>query len=252
MAIRLNGTTQAINLGTNLSILNGAAAASVMSWIRPRIPQATRGIVSIAISPPPTPSSISRVALEIGGVSMSILAIVRNADIDPGSSLSSAAVLTAGEWQHIGFSYDCVTKGMFIYRNGVLVASGTATNATGTAFAATNSKNGALGSGDTAADLFFAGDIEDTRIYPFLFGPSLWETLFATRGKDAISIRNANQTISSNRWQMDELGDDQTVVMVPDIMPGVRINGTPVGAPTYIAGISEVPKRKYGRSAGMF
>lgn len=230
-----NGTTQWLNLGTNLPLLNGAVGATIMIWCHPQVPPPTTGVslFSLSIGPPSvTPTGTSRLALELSTViSGAIRAVVRNADSDGGSVLDTGAGVTnSGDRNHLAIAYNAVLRTIFCYVNGVQVSTGIATAATGTAFSATNCANGAIAAGDDGSSFFFNGQLEDARVYNRFLGPNEILTIYSSLGRDSA----INGLIA--RYPMKELGDLVPVVAAANTAGetvGSLGGALPVGAPTY-------------------
>jgi len=221
MAIDFDGVDDAINLGLDLPYLNAAVGGTIMCWFTLDV-NAALTLFDIAIGPPPGTSGVTRMGLS-SSVGPGMDMTVRNADGDPASNLNGAGTFTTGLWHHVAGTYDCVSKDMIIYIDGVLYQSGTAANATGSAFAATNSKDAALGGEATASAPFWDGKIEDARIYGRVLSAAEVETIYAARGADGIVFG------LQARFPLSELAPGVVVVNCLDLA-GVR-NGLPVGAP---------------------
>jgi len=223
-------SSQSINLGLDLPLLNGATACSLMGWLRPTtLPGGIARVLSIGFGPPPGSTTSSRASL--GGSGTSINVSVRNLDGDSVSTNNSpTAPLVAGVWQHVGFSYDCNTKLITYYYNGVSQGGNTALNATGTVMSSTNSKSAAIGAGADAATNFTNGDLEDVRVYNRLLSEAEFMSIFSAMGKDGIVFG------LQGRWHMRELGEGVSVTNVRDLSNS-GISGSPSATPpTYTSG----------------
>jgi len=234
MAILFNGSTQWINLGTDLALLRNVSGMSLMAWIKPNVVVGQHLILAVAIGPPPGTSGSSRASIELSGTPITLF--VRNADGDVAFT-ASAGTAVANEWQHVGFSFNCDSKAIVIYRNGASVGTATATGLTGVVTSDTNSKNAAIGSQDDGSSAFFDGSIEDARVYGRVLSEAEFLTIFTSKGKDGILPG------LQGRWHMSELGEGVTSTRVADLSNS-GISGTPTASPVYTAGISSPRGRR--------
>jgi hypothetical protein len=226
VSIDFNGSDSRLNLGLNLPYLNGMTAASMMAWVRPDVTSGQHSIMAISIGPPPGTTGTSRFSMRINSGTMQ--ATVRNQDADGASTINGVAVLTPGAWTHVATVYDAVTRRAVIYLNGEVDRIDIAGGATGTAFEATNPKNGAFGSEDdaSATDLF-NGLIEDVRLYSRLLSQDEIQTIIAAKGADGIT------TGLQFRFPLNELGTGEVVVNAANLAEFTRRNGAPLGTIVY-------------------
>jgi hypothetical protein len=189
MAINFDGTNDYIALGSDLPLLNGQVAATLMGWLLPdTVPAGDARIASLGIGPPPGATSSSRIALGTSATTFMADAI-RNADGDAiSANLAPSGTMVAGVWQHLCITYNCSTKSVTWYHNGGSLGSNTAAFASGTAFSATNMKNGALGSLPDGSGSRMDGKVADVRIYNRVLSASEIQAIFNSYGADGITF----------------------------------------------------------------
>jgi hypothetical protein len=224
MAVDFDGTNDAINVGTALTYLNAKAAVTLSLWANLDVSAA---MVLESLS---TGASGSLARAEVStSVGPGNNFTCRNADGDAGSSLSGASTFSTGSWFHIAATYKCdVTRTIIIYRNGVQVDTGTAASATGSAFSATNSLQGALGVDSDLATGWFNGKLEDCRVYDRVLTPNEILTIFQSKGRDGIAFGLLA------RWGLNELAPGATAV-VKNIGRSGPAATTNLSVPVYFA-----------------
>lgn len=241
MAILLNGTTQAVNLGLNINILRNTGACTLMAWVRPAAVQAG-AVISIGIGPPPGASGLSRANLEMSAAGAFFCGF-RAADAEAAAqTITVAGQYVLGQWGHFAVTCNYATGSLAGYKNGLLIGS-TAVTFTQATTSDTNSKNCAIGSGDDTGAPFFAGAIEDVRVYNRLLSPDEIATIAAAFGGDGIV--NGLQL----RIGLDEAGENTAVASCPSITDDVRLVGTPVAAPLYTSGIIRGTRKRWEQRA---
>lgn len=244
MAIDFDGVDDVVNMGTDLPFLNGAAGATMMTWIISDESAANRDIGGVAIGPPPGTSGTVRFAFAKGtGGIIDLRTTVRQADTDFGETQFPAEGMTENVWHHGAATWDCVTKEMRLFYDGVFIVSNILSGggATGTAFASTNCKNGAIGgSVDAVAD--FNGKLEDWRIYRRRLGDAEIATIFAARGADGIILG------LECRYVLNELASALVAVNCVNLT-GTSPPGIPAGSPLYFDSVirGSRTKRHMGR-----
>lgn len=167
-ALQFDGTNDYLNLGTNLSMLRNVPAATVAGWVRmTSLPAsgAYRELVSISVGNA-TPTNTSRIALSLvgDGTAADVFVGGRSTDTEAQKNLTANANLAANTWYHVAATIDFQNNSIKIYKDGVLSAS--ATVAFSSPFTAdTASACAALASQDTGDSNFFAGLLDDVRVY---------------------------------------------------------------------------------------
>lgn len=167
-ALQFDGTNDYVNLGTNLSMLQNVPAATVAGWVKmSSLPAsgAYRELVSISVGNP-TPTNTSRVALSLvgDGAAADVFVGGRSTDEEAQKNLTADANLTAGTWYHVAATIDFQNNSIKIYKNGSLSASAMVAFSSPLT-ADTASACAALGSQDMGGSNFFAGLLDDVRIY---------------------------------------------------------------------------------------
>jgi hypothetical protein len=176
----------ALNLGLSLPYLNAQTGCTAACWVTPESIGADVKFIAISIGPPPGTTTESR--MELGMLTGTVRLAVRNADADPAAFNSSTIVLVAGTRAHIAVTYDCSSKAIRFFLNGAFVNTVTATNPTGTAFASTNAKNGAIGAQDDLSGANYDGTMEDARVWSRVLADNEIACLFHGRGHDGIAF----------------------------------------------------------------
>jgi len=205
VAIRLNGVNQRINLGALNSTTQNRSFLAASIWIRPNPVLSSSPLFYFSRNGGvATPRFLCDLRNPSGG--QAVLRIrARVPDTGSTFSLQSPNVTAqSGVWQHVVAQIDCNGKSAQIYSNGILDFEGVMPF---TASATTNTPSDvAYLGGEDATNIFFAGDIDDFRIYDRLLGPAEVATLYAARGHDGIKEGLLNR-FSLNGINSSVVGD---------------------------------------------
>jgi hypothetical protein len=225
------------NSGAGFSFLNAAAGGTITAWINTtRVSGLDQSIAGVAIGPAGGTSNSSRLRLGIAGGAPFLIG--RNLDGVSPTTVTAGSAVTANTWTHVAGTYDCVPRLATLYINGVSVGSGIFTNSTAANFSATNTKNGAFGSGVLGTDTWFDGQIADVRLYQAVLTADELRTMWAMRAHDGIR-RTAG--VLQLRYRFDEAaaGIVATTANLHD-SSGALILPSPfavTGAPVFAAGV---------------
>jgi RHS repeat-associated protein len=168
-AVSLNGTNQYVSLGTQLPILNGVRAATVTSWVNLSSQPASgacHDVVSLSVNNGTTLTDTTRMVLSVrgNGTTSDIFAGARSLDTEAQQTAIGTASLGTGTWYHLAMVVDYGANTIKVYKNGTLLTT------QGVAFAQpstpnTNSTDAALGAKATGDGNWFAGLMDETRVY---------------------------------------------------------------------------------------
>lgn len=228
MAIDLErSSSQWIDLGLSLPMLNAASAATVMGWLTLESAVGTMGFFAFAIGPPPGMSATSRYALEIRSTRIP-QTVVRPDDVASFSELGIGA-LTIGTRHHVGCSVDIANDTTRLYIDGV-EDSNFSPAYIPTAWPASNSKNAALGAKADGSSELMDGIIEDMRAYNRIVTPKEFAAIFHLNGLDNIR--------PDHRYLLNEGHDGKTAsgVGTAKDIGSRRQDAEPKAAPVYVAG----------------
>jgi hypothetical protein len=228
MAINFNGSSQGINLGTDIDIIRNVSACTLMVWAKPTANQ-SGSIISIAIGPPPGISASSRAFME-NTAEGALFCGFRATDGEGAKTGSFASQFVPGEWAHFAVTCDYSAGIITGYKNGVQVGVSLVTFAASVT-ANTNSKNGGIGAGDDIAAPWFNGAIEDVRVYGRLITGNEMLTIAAGQGADGIVSQQ------QLRISLNEGGEGLVATECPSITESIRLVGVPVASPIYVPGI---------------
>jgi len=240
MALSLNGTSQFVFLGLNLPFLNNVASAAIMGRIRVTKSNQSADFFAIAVGPPPGTVTTTRISLSISAGNLSGTA--RALDGDGPSSIDDPVNAPVGRWIHTAFVVNHATRFGVLYIDGVIVTQGILNDMTAGNTSATNSKCATIGAQDNGASPFFAGDVEDFRIYEDrVLGPDEVGTIAAGNGRDGIT-RGLKA-----RWLLNEGGEDMVATRLYSIAEAYRSSeGQPTNSPQYIGGLlGKRPSRRF-------
>jgi hypothetical protein len=187
--VLLTATPKWIDLGNNggagFAFFNGAAGGSISAWVNTtRITGNDQSIVGAAIGPAGGTSASSRLRLLLTAGFPSLIG--RTLDANSPTTVVGTTVLVINTWTHVVGTFDGATRLASLYVNGVATGTGTFTNSTAGNFSATNSKNGAIGSGVSGVDTWFDGQLADLRMYNVVLTADEIKTMWAMMGHDAI------------------------------------------------------------------
>ncbi len=226
----IGASSQWVNLGLSLNVLNNVPAGSMSVWVKLNgVPTTTLRIFAISVGPPPGTSAVPRFVLAVTST-----AKVRFTgcalDNDATGTVDGTVTIADQTWTHVAVVCDYAAGIVSIYINGVLDVSSVLTGSTLGNTSPTNAKCGALGATPTGASSFFAGLIEDARLYNRRLSPGEILTIFTSKGKDG--IWNGCQM----RYMLAGGAPGSTIIQAVDLGSANRA-GAPTNAPTYSAGI---------------
>jgi hypothetical protein len=251
MAVRFNGTNDALGTTAPISVLNGLSRATIMAWCRPNGPvTGTPTVFAASIGPPPGLSGSSRFSIDRNaGGGGQITVTVRTSDGAGafGMGAGGGNDYLSSQWQHVAAVLWLDFNVGTIYQNGnQLNGYQTLTGLLGTAFSSTDPKALAVGANEDFASGFWNGDIEDCRIYNWALSQDDINTIISGKGKDGIvSGLQVRYPLTDG-----PIGTAVTVsssfVDNPDANPSVRVGPLrPLsGAPTFIDGIIAGPRSR--------
>jgi len=237
MALNFNASSNAVNLGLDISQTASRGAMSMSAWIFIKSQTVIRQVMSVSIGPPPGTSNLSRMdfqvvtngALEVSG---------RSTDADALHVFTgTAGQIALGTWYHVVGTINYTTAFHSIFINGVLANSGAPTGGAyaATTTAATNSKCAAIGSEDDISSKFWDGFMEDVRLYSRLLSDAEVMTMYATAGKD--------QILDGLLFRYPLFGPESGTALGIVDLTGNR-NGTAVASPTFAAGMISPTDRR--------
>lgn len=225
--------------GAGFAFFNGAAGGTIAAWVKTtRVSGLDQSIAGASIGPAGGTSNSSRLRL---GLSAGLPFLIgRNLDGVSPTTVTGASGVTANTWAHVAGTYDAVARLATLYVNGASVGSGTFTNSTAANFSATNSKNGAIGSGVSGIDTWFDGDLADVRIYQATLTADEIRTIWASRGHDGIR-RTAG--VLQLKYPLDDAASGVvcTTANLRDVSGAqlvaspFAVNGAPVFSPSVLA-----------------
>jgi len=167
-ALSFGGVNGTVDLGSNLSMLQGVSAATLACWVKPAvaIPSGSyQDLVSISVNATnPTDTSRAVLSIQGNGTGGNVFTGARSTDTEGLKSFADTTNLTPGTWYHIASTIDYQNNRLQIYINGLLKSSTTVAFAQATT-ANTASRNAALGSQDAGDGNFLNGLLDEVRVY---------------------------------------------------------------------------------------
>lgn len=234
MALTLIGTTEGINLPLS-TVTKNRSALTGMAWVRARTwnsGAANNKVFGYSIGTNATNSRFTLIAL---GASPGQLQVGGRAlDADSQRTLNSPTVLSTNVWHHVVGIIDYATNFGYIYIDGVLDTAGAVSGAFGaTSTENTNSLSTGIGVREGGAgQQGIDGLIDDFRLYSGILGPAVIQTIYTGRGADGIN------TNLLHRYPLNDLVPGTTVASVACIAAAELLVGTPLGTPSFAAGIT--------------
>ena len=223
-----SGSSQWVDLGLSLPMLNAAAQATVMAWVKIEAAGATQqACIVFSIGPPPGQSLSTRFTLEMR--TSRILQIVIRADDVSAISNLGTGTLTLGTRHHVGCIVDIAGDISRIYIDGVEDSNFTPAYGP-SAFPSSNSKNASIGARADGSSEFIDGVLEDVRAYNRIVTAEEFAAIHHLNGLDNIR--------PDHRYLLNEghAGKTASGVGTAKDIGSRRTDGEPKASPVYTAG----------------
>lgn len=234
MSILFDGSTQRLSSGAG-PYLRNVSSSSMTLWTRPASISSGAHVLA-AVSNGISLSVEFRISIERQAAQIRVVA--HSLDGDATSNINVADQFVAGEWAHYAATVDYSTATGRLFKNGVLVGSGTFTNMTAGNTSDTDSLGISIGAhgGDAR---FYDGDIEELLIWDRQLGDAEVASIFAKHGL----IGGSRATMIAH-FPLRDLAPGDTVVTPADVIHNVPDMAV-FGSPTY----SDSFTKKRGRRA---
>jgi hypothetical protein len=233
-------SNDSLRQGVQIPSLNNVGASSVTFWVRTKTIPSLMCPAAWSVSGA-SPTGTSRLQTAIDSALGPGYAIqTRVLDGDAQAVLNANNQATAGILDFIAMTFNCQTLALKIYKNAVLVASGTATGNTAGNTSATNSAAGQISGNEDSGSLFLDGDIEDVRLYNREITPDEITTMFVCAGVDGIVFG------LQQRYCLDDGFVGQTMLARNPTDVGFRCIDASVssGSPTYAPALATTYRRR--------
>jgi hypothetical protein len=196
MSMEFDGVDDGLRMGLSIPSLQNVTGSSIMSWIKvtgmpnPAIDDKAT-VIGTSIGPAPGLSDSTRTKIKIhdpapAGSDTHFRCDTQALDGDSNSVVRADGGSAGLELCHIAATVDYTTREVKIYKNGVLIKQGIATNMTAGNTSNTLGKVGSVAVSPGGITQFFDGFEEDARLYSRVLSAAEIATIFACEGVDGI------------------------------------------------------------------
>jgi hypothetical protein len=179
-ALSFGGVNGTLDLGSNLSILQSAPAATLACFVKLNAAVASgsyQDLISISVnSSSRTDTSRAVLSIQGNGTGGNVFLGARSTDTESQKILVDTKNLTPGTWYHLVGVMDFQNNVLKVYVNGVLSSSSSVTFAQAST-PNTVSTDAALGSQDSGDGNFLNGSLDEVQVYNLALSASQIQTL---------------------------------------------------------------------------
>jgi len=228
-------STQRVNIGTNIPVLQSCNGASISVFAYITGFQAAGGCTLLAYSINGAPITISRISLIINGTSRNIVTDGCAPDSGAAVFINTGYPVPLNQWIHIVTIDDFLNDRQRVYVDGVEVYNAAAAF-TGPATSATVVGNASMPGEDSAVPPSVFGNFHDARLYNRALSAAEVQTIYNSLGTDDIVFG------LQARWELSEFpsGGTASAATIKDSSvtkwPPASVSGTP----SYTTGILRI------------
>lgn len=163
-----NGTTNWLNIGSNLAILKNATQCTVSAWIKmPAASTSIQNIFAVSSNNGGVANALSRASLALGNFDqISVLGRAPDSNGGVTQTTTGSPIAVINTWHHVATVLNYTANTIDVYVDGTLVADdNAAVTWTASATDNTNSASSSIGAQDDgSAGAFLAGLIDEVRV----------------------------------------------------------------------------------------